>query len=214
MNAHEPPYKICGKVYSKIQLLKLAGVQGIHPKLDRSSRITLDIDRLSIGEEEEAALLTITSVLIVTLQVYIFPKLGIVKNDFIVLKSPGSKLAFPWVNRQVSYTRKYRYNGIECWAKREDEYHFKVDSGIIKCPIIGYMIWMKFGYLMKPGAQPALRELLLGEGKNADLSILELIKDDFGFWKEKGYGWPGYFDLAPGSDSAKILKKYYLERKN
>jgi hypothetical protein len=209
MNLYHPCHKICGKLYSRIQLLKLAGVHGIHPRLHRSDRIKLSISVLDKDSEDESVVLSISSVSIVRLQVVVYPNKKIIQNQLFVKQKQGEGSAFNWVNKQTQFTRGYAYQYLKCEAKRDD--HYKIEINGVQpqsCPLIGYKIWMKFGYLMTTASKLIFQQFLRENGKANTLTIFDLIKTDEKLWDIKGDTWYGEFNLAEGSDSERILREY------
>jgi hypothetical protein len=204
MSLNSVHYEICGKTFSRLQLLMFAGVHGIHRTLQPSERIILEVT--DIGE---GAVLDIFSPKIAALQVVIYPSQRLVRNHLLINFKQKSGAAFNWVQKQTQYTQNKNYERLEANATREDDFRYtNIFTGKeCICPLIGYLVWMKFGYVMTVTEREFFESFLKQNKKNSQ-SILNLINADEKLWQEKGYSWNGFFNLKPGSESYTILKEY------
>ncbi len=73
----------------------------------------------------------------------------------------------------------------------------------------GYLTFAKLGFSMEEFEIDSFRKLLAKHGR-IEQTINQLVSTEDGskFWKENGYPWYGYFDLAENSVNRKILQTY------
>ena len=116
----------------------------------------------------------------------------VLKNDEQVIHKTGTGLGTQLLANQVEAASRLGIDHIEMYAARDDALN-------------GYYTWPRLGY---DGPLPKSQRAQFGTE-----TVGELMKTEEGRakWKEHGDGIDVSFDLAPGSNSRKVLDAYVAE---
>jgi len=194
--------KVGAQIYTHAQLYKLCGLKGIHPEALASDKIVIDVKVFS-----DCAIITISSISIRTLQVIIYPNQRYIWNECIVAHKTGSGIAAPWVRSQVRYSGSANFKYLKCSAHRND-----TDPRV---KWTGYLIWLKFGYLMEVDSVLEFHKLMKQFNRSENtLQKLMATKEGEEFWRTNGFSWYGSFNLKRNSASRRILRRYRPFNKN
>jgi len=185
--------------FSEEELLSICGLFGIHPEPNTEDKIIVEINPYV-----DCVRININSEAVSNLQVVIYPTNKYLENQFIRAKKVGGGIGSRWVKAQSAAAGSHDFKRMIAEAYRADD-----RSG----DWTGYVVWAKYGYVMQVSSQTDFERFLIKHNRK-EVTLYELISNEGGLklWQDEGFSWDAEFDLAPDSESNRILTAYFARK--
>lgn len=129
-----------------------------------------------------------------------------IDNELIKTEKCGNGLGLRLLLTQIEAARKHHFRRIELYAMGGSDWGFDAEWN-------GYYTWGRLGFLMEQNSYERFKGWAYDT--HSGLQCLhEVLDEEWGreAWKKSGFSRDGYFELAEGSQSLAILKKYMDKR--